>query len=84
MGMPVHTSDGATFLPTSLDLMVHLASLPVPEADIATAVTRSKELTIRRDLEVDSIPGSIMPNEALLPVLTEFVRRAVDDDLVVA
>lgn len=64
--------------------MIHLASLPIPKADIARAITGANKLAVRRDLHVDTVPGVIVPAEALLAVLPELVGGAVHDDLVIA
>lgn len=84
LGMPVQTGGGTALFPPGHDLMVHLARLPVPETDIAAAVTGRDELAVGRDLHINSVPSVIVAPETLLAVLPEFVRGAVHDDLVVA
>lgn len=64
--------------------MIHLTSLPVPETHIATGITASHELPIGRKGQVHRIPSVIVATEALLAILPELVRRAVNDDLVIA
>lgn len=84
LGMPIQTSSRATFLPTSQDLMVHFSCFPIPEADIAATITGSNELSIWGDLDINGVAGIVVATETLLPVLAEFVRGAVHDDLVIA
>ena len=46
--------DASKCLVARLELVIHLARLPVPEADIATRVTRRKELAVWTAVEVDA------------------------------
>ena len=68
---------------TSLHLMPHLASLPVPEADISTTVPTGDELAVGTARHVDGIASVVVALEHLLPVLSELVVRAVHEDVVV-
>lgn len=82
--MPIKTGRCTALFPACLNLMVHLARLPVPEAHIPGAITGADKLPVRRDLEVDTISGIVVPTETLFAVLTEFICRAVHNDLVIA
>ena len=63
--------------------MVHLARLPVPEAQETSTVTRANELPVWTDRHVWCISSHIVPSVALLSILSEAVGRAVYGDLVV-
>ena len=78
--MPLDAVDG---LVAGLELVVHLAGLPIPEADVALGVAAGEELAIGAAGDVDGCSGVVVAAVALLPVLAELVGRAVDDDLVV-
>ena len=79
--MPLHSQDRRL---TRLNLMPHLARLPVPEAHIPTAVSTRYKLAVGTDSHVRSIARDIMAPVALLAVLAETIGRRVDCDLVVA
>lgn len=82
--MPVKTSRRTAFLAARHNFVVHFPGLPIPEAYVSGAVAGAYELTIGRDLEVNGVTSVIMAAEALLSILAEFIRGAVDDDLIVA
>ena len=78
--MPLHRQHRTV---ARLDLMPHLARLPVPEADVASAVAAGNELAVRTDRHVARVARRVVAAEPLLPVLSEPVRRRVYRDLVV-
>src|SRR4051812_26163448 len=79
--MPLHTRNGRSR--TCIHLMPHLTSLPIPETDITTTITRGHELAIRTTRHVDSVSGVVVAFEDLFAVLPELVVGAVDEDVVV-
>ncbi len=82
LGMPQHAGDGCTAA-IHLELLVHLARLPVVEEDASHAVARHEELAVRADVDPDRRPSRVVAAVHLLPVLAELVRCRVDQDLVV-
>ena len=79
--MPLTRDDGT--ISTSLNLMPHLARLPVPEADITGGVATHDDLAVGADIDVDRIPSVIMAAEALFAILSKAFGAGVYDDLVV-
>ena len=82
--IPLHTRNRRALLPASLELMHHLARLPVPKAHPPTTIAARHKTAIGANIHVDGISTRIMPDEPLLPILAEPVRAGVDVDLVVA
>ena len=78
--MPLHRQDGCV---TRLDLVPHLACLPVPEAYIASAVTGADELSVGTDGHIGRVPSNVVAPVALLAILAEPVSRGIDGDLIV-
>lgn len=80
---PSHTVDGSTTR-VRVDLVVHLARLPVPEADVSAGIARSNELPVGTADQPDAGAGGVVAAPGLLAVLAELVRgRRVGDDGVV-
>ena len=82
--MPVKTSRRTAFLTAGHNFVVHFPGLPVPKAYVSGTVAGADKLAIWRYLEVNGVTSVVVAAEALLSVLAEFVRGAVDDDLIVA
>jgi hypothetical protein len=78
--MPLHGQDGRI---TRLDLVPHLARLPVPETHVASAVSGADELSIRTDGNIRRVPSNVVALVALLSVLPESLWGGIDGDLVV-
>ena len=78
--MPLHSKYRCI---TCLDLMPHLARLPVPEAYVTAAITRADKLSVRADSHVRRITSDIVTPIALLSILPEAIGGGIDCDLVV-
>lgn len=75
--------DAADLTVLDLDLVEHLAALPVPKGDVATRISAGQELAVGADVDVYGASGVVVAAVALLAVLAEFVVARIDDDLVV-
>src|ERR1700722_10640722 len=79
--MPIHTGHGSALFPTSLDLVIHLARLPVPETDESTAVAGRDELSVRGNDDIDGISGVVVAPKAFLTILSELVGGCIHHNL---
>lgn len=78
--VPRDASDG---LVARLELVVHLARLPVPEGDVAGRVAAGEELAIWADSQVDGRARVVVAPVRFLPVLPELFVRTVHHYLIV-
>src|SRR6266487_3110714 len=78
--MPLHTRNRPL---RSLHLMPHLTRLPIPEAHISTTISGSHKLTVWTTGHIDGISCIVVTLEDFLSVLSEFVVRTVDEDVVI-
>ena len=69
---PHHAVDRSTRT-VSLDLVIHLARLEVPEADVSAGVTRDDELAVWTAGESDGTACGVVAAPRLLAVLSELV-----------
>ena len=82
--MPRNTRNRCTLpLLARKDLVVHLATLPVPEHEVPATIAATNELAVRRHAQVYGVAGVVVAAELLFAVLPKAVGGRVDGDGVV-
>lgn len=78
--MPLHRQDRGV---TCLDLVPHLASLPIPKTHVPATISRTDKLSIRTYGHIRCIARNVVAPVRLLSILSEPVSGGIDRDLVI-